>query len=431
MGIHRQNRIFFLTVLSALSFLLSIPGLSAAAFPSPALGIFGNANGDDVMDMRDVTLMERIILGLAPATPLADARHDGKLDIRDLFQTEQIIARKQTRITFEDERKKVVTFRQPVQRVIPEHITSLAALRIIRAQHLMVSAGSTAVKESMGPAFLQDLFDLPTIGAYGQPDYEAILGLEPEVLIAYRCQTLQEKLPGVTVFYAGYGEPYPPENLPCDIRKLGVLFDRRDEAERYIDWHNRYMNMITKRVSTISEDQKPRVYTFYPLLGFYMCRGTYPPVELAGGISIGRDLGSQFAVAVDPEWVIRQNPDVIIAAAIPDRGAYDTDDASRFMKQRNEILSRPELTHVTAVAKSQVYFQNNYALGLFPNFILSVAYYAKCLHPDLFKDLNPQALHQEYLDNFHGIDFQVSRHGEFVYPPPGPEQVPASSEQNE
>ena len=112
------------------------------------------------------------------------------------------------------------------------------------------------------------------------------------------------------------------------MRKLGILFDRRDEAERYIRWHNQYLSMITERVSSLSEAQKPRVYTFYPLLGFYMCRGTYPPVELAGGISIGRDLGPEFAVNVDPEWVLRQNPDVIIAATIPKGGAYEAEDAS-------------------------------------------------------------------------------------------------------
>ena len=431
MSMHGLGRIVIIAVLSALPVLINGPALFAAAPPSPPLGIFGNANGDDVIDMRDVTFMERIIFGLSPASPLADATHDGNLDMQDLAQTEMIIGRKQTTLIIEDERKKAVPFNKPIQRVIPEHITSLAAMRIIQAEKLMVSAGSTAVKECMGPAFLQDLSNLPTIGAYGQPDYEAILRLNPDVLIAYRCQTLQEKLPGITVFYAGYGEPYPPENLPTDMRKLGILFDRQDEAESYIDWHNKYLNLITQRVSHLSEDEKPRVYTFYPLLGFYMCRGTYPPVELAGGISIGRDLGPGFAVAVDPEWVIQQNPDVIIGAAIPDRGAYDTDDNAQLMAQRNQILNRPELAKVFAVEKKRVYFQNNYALGLFPSFILSIVYYAKWLHPDLFKDLDPQAVHQEYLDRFQKINFQVREHGVFVYPSPGLQQVLNPSVRNE
>ncbi len=417
MGTKILARTAIITILLALLASVNGPALDAAGH-CQVLGIFGNANEDDTMDMRDVTCIERMINGLAPATPLADARYDGKLDVRDLTQTQKIIAEKETILTIEDERKKAVTFQKPLQRVIPEHITSLAALRILNAGKTIVSIGSTAVQKCMGPAFLQGLAGLPTIGGYGQPDYEAILRLNPDILIAYRCTTLQEKLPGVTVFYAGYGEPYSPENLATDMRKLGALFDTRDQAEEYIDWHNKYLSMIRKRTSRLLEHEKPRVYTFYPLLGFYMCRGTYPPIKLAGGISIGQDLGPEFAVPVDPEWVIAQNPDVIIGAAIPDRGAYDTNDASQLIEQRNQVLNRPELSHVLAVEKKRVYFQNNYALGLFPNFILSVVYYAKWLHPDLFEDLDPRAVHQEYLDRFQRIDFQVREHGVFVHPSP-------------
>ena len=409
-----------ITVLMPVLLILSGSLSHEVAGQSVPLGIFGNANEDGSIDMRDITSIERMILGITPVNRFADAGQNGRVDKSDLDLAELIICEKERSITFEDERKKAVTFTRPIKRVIPEHITSLAAMRIINAEKLMVSIGSTAVTDSMGPAFLQGLSGLPTIGTYGQPDYEAILNLNPDLLIAYRCQTLQEKLPGVMVYYAGYGEPYPPGHFEADMRRLGYLLDRREQAERFIRWHNRYLDMVTKRTSVLSEDEKPRVYTFYPLLGFYMCRGNYPPVRLAGGVSVGESLGPGFAVSVDPEWVIEQNPDVIIGATIPDRGAYETDDLSGLVAQRNQVLNRPELARVTAVKKKSVYFQNNYALGLFPNFILSVVYYAKWFHPDLFKDLDPRAVHQEYLDKFQKIDFQVSEHGIFVYPSPQP-----------
>ena len=56
-----------------------------------------------------------------------------------------------------------------------------------------------------------------------------------------------------------------------------------------------------------------------------------------------------------------------------------------------------------------------YAPG--PGYQIGVAYTAKWLHPDLFEDLDPQAVHQEYIDRFQGIDFDVKEHGVFVYPP--------------
>ena len=52
-------------------------------------------------------------------------------------------------------------------------------------------------------------------------------------------------------------------------------------------------------------------------------------------------------------------------------------------------------------------------------FFLGVGYMAKLLHPDLFVDFDPQAIHQEYLDRFQRIDYDLDEHGIFVYPPFG------------
>ena len=265
--------------------------LTAVLYLSPAgadpckktLEIFGNANGDDVIDMRDVTCIERVILGLSPNVRLADAAFDGRVDMLDIARVGQIILGKEKKLTILDEHEKAVTLDKPVKRIIPEHITSLAAMRVLHAEDRIVSIGSTAVKECMGHVFLQNLADLPNIGTYGQPDYEAILSLNPDLLIAYRSTTLQEKLAGVKVFYAGYGEPYPTDHLAADIRKLGCILDKQDRAEAYLDWHNAYLGMIKSRVAALSEDEKPKVYVFYPLTGLYKCRGDYPPVQIAGG----------------------------------------------------------------------------------------------------------------------------------------------------
>ncbi len=42
---------------------------------------------------------------------------------------------------------------------------------------------------------------------------------------------------------------------------------------------------------------------------------------------------------------------------------------------------------------------------------------AKWFHPELFEDLDPQAIHQEYVTEFQGLDYDLSEHGVFVYPP--------------
>ena len=379
------------------------------------LGIYGNANEDDTIDMRDLTYVKLIFFGKKPETELADAKYDGKINPLDFIQIKLIIVGKEKELTVVDELGDGVTVRKPVKRVIPEHITSLAAMRVLDAEDMIISIGSTSITNSMGPTFLQDLVELPTIGTYGHPDYEAILSLNPDLYIAYRTRTLQEKLPGVTVFYAGYHTPYNPENLTMDMRKLGYILDRRDQAEEYIDWYNGYLDMIKERTAELSEDEKPRVY-IESCYAKYECMDFLHPV-IAGGINICAGMVPGFSVAVDPEWVIEQNPDAIFRESetcFP----YETDDASEIIAEREEILNRPELANVAAVKEGRVYHWHYYAIGLFPNNIITTVYFAKWLHPDLFEDLDPQAIHQEYLDRFSPLDFNVKEHGVFVYPEP-------------
>lgn len=49
----------------------------------------------------------------------------------------------------------------------------------------------------------------------------------------------------------------------------------------------------------------------------------------------------------------------------------------------------------------------------------ALATMAKWLYPETFAYLNPEEIHQEYIDTFFGIDFDVSEQGVFEYPQQG------------
>ena len=399
---------------------ISITGFVSATSRKETLGIFGNTNEDGTIDMRDVTHTERIIRGLSPQRPLANAEYDGKVDKLDITQIERIIGRKEKKLTVLDNDGDAITFLKPVKRVIPDHITSLNAMRILDAEDLIVGI-DTYLTAYMGPIYMQDLARLPTIGNFQNPDYEAVISLNPDVYLAYRSfygpggkKTLKEKLPGVIVFETGYYTPYDPENLTMDMRKLGYILDRRDQAETYIDWYHGYFDMIKERTEGLSENERPRAYPS-PGWDLYNCIANFRLADIAGGINIGAGLGARY-VTVDPEWLIKQNPHVILKQSFSGT-AYDTDDPSKMIAEREEILNRPELADVSAVKKGRVYLWHMFTSGMFPNDIITISYIAKWLHPDLFEDLDPEAVHQEYLDRFSPLDFNVKEHGVFVYPP--------------
>ena len=47
---------------------------------------------------------------------------------------------------------------------------------------------------------------------------------------------------------------------------------------------------------------------------------------------------------------------------------------------------------------------------------IGIAYMTKWFYPDLFEDLDPKVIHQEYLTEFQHLDYDLDEHGVFVYP---------------
>jgi len=115
--------------------------------------------------------------------------------------------------------------------------------------------------------------------------------------------------------------------------------------------------------------------------------------------------------------VVKQNPEIIVRRVITDECGYAIDDTTEYSDIRDEIMSRPILAHVDAVEDKSVYIIHIDIFGGF-NHLSGIAYLAKWFHPELFSDLDPQAIHQKFLTEFQGLDYDLDEHGVFVYPEP-------------
>eukprot|EP00829_Urostomides_striatus_P004617 TRINITY_DN15026_c0_g1_i1.p2 TRINITY_DN15026_c0_g1~~TRINITY_DN15026_c0_g1_i1.p2 ORF type:complete len:278 (+),score=-10.82 TRINITY_DN15026_c0_g1_i1:58-891(+) len=212
-----------------------------------------------------------------------------------------------------------------------------------------------------------------------------------------------------------------PDAIIDVLKKLGYILDRRNEAEEYIGWYNGYMNIIQERTKDLKNEDRPKVYIeFFPYLSEYKTEGIGSVGQSlctkAAGINIAADMSK--SQVVDPEWVIEQNPDVIIQSVgskLP--AGYDVDNLTAMEDVWNKTISRPELQNVTALKDKRVYLIASDIYHTNIQSIISIVYMAKWIHPDLFKDLDPKAIHQEYLDRFKKIDYDLDKHGAFVYPP--------------
>ena len=423
--------VFLVSALPAIAAEQNTQKISASTITTASedetLDIYGNANEDDTIDMRDLTYVKLIFFGKKPETELADAKYDGEINPLDFIQIKLIIVGKEKELTLkcpsiplQNLPSEVVTIHKPVKRIVVTWFYETDVLRALNAADKIVGIGKSIKNEE---AYYPELSKLPCVGGWPQLDNEAILSLNPDIIMPWAMpgwkEKYEEKLPGVTAIVLGLSYP---EHFTEGVRKLGYILNKRTEAEEYINWHEGYLNKIKSRTEGFSEDEKPRVFNwgfFKPGAEYQTCKddNIHQMCVMAGGKDIVDDLEVSGCPKVDPEWLMEQNPDTIIALALAAyiSDGYGTDDPSEMAAAREDILSRPELGNVNAVETGSVYMMNFLALSG-SGCLIGTAYMAKLFHPDLFEDLDPEAIHQEYMELQH-VDFNVYEHGVFVYPP--------------
>ena len=417
------NKSWKIVVALLITLTASISTLSAGS--DFTLGIFGNANMDDTIDEKDVAYVEGVIKGTNAATNLSDANYDGAVDEKDIDQIEQIISGKDKEITIVDSAHRIITVKKPVNRIISGYFGyDTEVMRAFKVQDKIVGASNILLeKENYFPEFSK----LPDVGCgggrTGEPDFEVILGLNPDLVIFSPSTEIDgwaEKLPGIPVVGLAYTTP---DEMNEEVLKLGYCLDKKDEAMSLInDFIDMYViDIIKTQTDGLSDEKKPNVYLerIEPYDTYGNTSYVHQGIEIAGGKNIFANVkAGQFAA--DPEEVIMGDPDIIIkyASEVSNQEVigYGVEDPSKAKEIRDEILNRPELANVTAVKSKRVYVIDM-TLNLGPKHPIAKAYLAKLFHPDLFKDLDPQATHQEYLTKFQGLDYDLDKHGVFVYPP--------------
>ncbi len=308
-----------------------------------------------------------------------------------------------------------ITIYKPLERIVVLNTDVAEAIRALGAANRIIGISDTVARKRV---FFPELCDRPVVGTWKEVDTEALLALNPDAVFTYvkvgpGPEYLEDKLPpSISVIRMDF---YKPESTREEMLKLGELLDLNTSA--YINWHDRYVEMIEERISELKE--RPKVFLDNSGVASTTERKTYSNksggistlCELAGGENVASELEVAYP-AVEVEWVMEKSPDVIIG--LSRKGGYETDDASGMKDEYRRIMELP-LKGVPAIYEERVHLIDG-SLPFGPGYPVGLAYMAKWLHPDEFADLDPQAIHQEYIDEFCGIDFDVKRQGVFVYP---------------
>jgi iron complex transport system substrate-binding protein len=305
-------------------------------------------------------------------------------------------------ITVTDALGRKVVLTVPVRRLVALNSDIIEVLRTLKATHLLVGVFSQIERE---PEFWGGLANLPKVGSWRDPDPEAVARLQPDLVIGYGKNpgpAFEKKAKELDIQVLRL-DLYRLATLEREVRLLGDLLDRQQQAKAFCNWHRRLLDMIQSRLSALPH--KPRVYleSYSDFHAAGPRSGANEMCILAGGRNIAASLAIPYP-QITPEWVMAQNPDVIVKAASYGNG-YAAADASGFNQRRDAILRRPAWHYVPAVQNSRVHVMDS-AIWTGPRAVIGVAYMVQWLYPGFFKDLEPQAIHKAYLENFQGIAYK-------------------------
>ncbi len=267
--------------------------------------------------------------------------------------------------------------------------------------------------------------ELPTFGGMkdGTFDVEQAVALHPDVVImnidakrATEDGGYTEKLAkaGIPLVYIDFRDK-AFENTEPSMRIVGQLFGKEERAEDFIKFRSRQLARVTDVISSAAELTRPVV--FMERAGGYSddCCMSFGDenfgkmVEMAGGTNMAKDIIPGTFGTVNPEQIIASDPDQIIVTGanwegyVPGGkwvGVGPGANQATSVAKLSALMKRPGFTGTKAAKNGNVHaiwhqFYNS------PYQFVAVQQIAKWLHPDLFRDLDPDVtfreLHKKYL----------------------------------
>ncbi|MFA7303635.1 MAG: ABC transporter substrate-binding protein [Methanoregula sp.] len=295
-----------------------------------------------------------------------------------------------TTITVTDSLGNVIQMPGPASRIVCLNSDATEMLIALGAGNSIVGVTDTTLKNSQLAPLIPNA---KNVGTWDAPSLERILSLQPDAVISYSGYRLKNadqfehaKIPVI------YIDCNRLSTLKSDARSMGLITGHQADADRYIVFFDKWFGYTTQK--TAGTDLTPVYIEGY---SEYMAQGTNSSIDdivnVARGSNIAAGEGKSY-VKVTPEWIIKENPPVIIKVA-PD----PLPEGKTLGDYREQVMSRPALADVQAVQDGNVYaISGKVVVG--PRAPAGLPLIASILHPVQFSGTNPSDALNEYAGEF-------------------------------
>lgn len=225
---------------------------------------------------------------------------------------------------------------------------------------------------------------------------------------------------GIPVVFIDFREA-PLEHTQKSVRILGQLFGNEKAAEAFSERYEKTLNLVRERVKIIPTEKRPSVFLHSKVGLFPECCETMGATMLgtllttAGGRHIGAELIPGNVGNVNIEHLLTHQPDKYLATAIG--SAKQNGAASPFVMLGPDVSENQARDSLKRAANSMAVrnlsaVQEGNMFGVWHHFynspfnVTALAALAEWLHPDIFNDLDAQALLKDFYRDFQPVPFQ-------------------------
>lgn len=310
---------------------------------------------------------------------------------------------------------------------------NLVALSLIHPDPVSLLAGWSGDMKGDNPEIYNDfvakfpaLANVPIIGD-GTGDgmsFETILSLKADLAIMANWQADTElgkraidylETTGVPVFVVDFNSD-PLKNTPGNMRLLGKILEREEQANAFADFYEEHLKRITDRVAADPNPGPTVLMDAFPnpdrCCYAYGTSGLGEFIGITGSRNIAnKNLPRQGGI-VSSEYLIAADPEVYIATASPG-GTYSVFSvgpgvtAEEARKTLGEAVKSPVLANLSGVQTGRVHGLWNF-FNAVPLNILAAEAFARWLRPGLFADVDPDKSMKEINERFAAVPFNGS-----------------------
>ena len=246
---------------------------------------------------------------------------------------------------------------------------------------------------------LAESYNVPSCGKWNEVDVEAVIAIGADAVFGYQNYTTEDQIAalkdaGITCYFIELSDA---NAAAAEVTELGEMFACQDKAKVFVDLYNQYDALLKERLAGVTA------------LNVYV-EGTSSTPKTANNTSAahklvtGAGLTNLYAENETQypernlEDVITKNPDIIVkllgsGAALDDAayGEYKTG-----------------LAGVAAADNDKIILLNNECGTTAIGAVIGRLYVAKFAYPELFADVDVDAVYEKLCTEFFGKDFTGS-----------------------